>query len=348
MTAGRTRRRRAVLVLAAVGALLVGCAQTGGTGGFTGGSAPGASDPGPNPVLIGLVTKTDANPYFVRLREATVAAGDRWHGVRILPRAGRFDGDNAGQVAAVDELVGAGVRGILITPSSSTDIVPALERARARGVMVIALDTDTDPPDAVDVTYATEGFAAGWKQGLYLRAALAGAPPRVALLDGTPGSAVSTQRHQGFLRGFGLTEGAPEIVAAVPTNADRETARQAMTAILDQHPDLDAVYTINEPVAQGAADALAARGATGRVKLASIDGSCPGVLAVRDGRYVATVMQFPTAMADRGVDAVMNFVTQGRLPEPGEQPTGSQAIAAASQPSAPAQDPDWGLTHCWG
>ena len=104
---------------------------------------------------IGLVTKTDTNPYFVKLRESAKAEATK-QGASLIALAGKFDGDNEGQVAAIENLVQEGVKGILITPSNSTGILGALKQAKDKGVLVIALDTETDPKTAVDAFLAEE------------------------------------------------------------------------------------------------------------------------------------------------------------------------------------------------
>lgn len=315
---------------------------------MTGGSGRGPDEVGATPVRIGVVTKTDTNPYFIRIREAAIATANQWRGAEVIARAGRFDGDNQGQVDAVEELVRAGVRGVLITPNNSTGIVDVLQRARARGITVIALDTETSPVDAVDATFETDNVRAGELEGVYLKASLGGASPKIVMLNGSPGSAVDIQRQEGFHKGFGLPPGAPQIVASVATGADATRAQQAMTAMLEQHPDINAVYTINEPVAEGALRALVARGMTEKVKLATIDGSCPGVLSVRANRYVATVMQFPTVMAQNGVNAVMEFATRGVRPPAGIHNTGAEVVANEPADAVPVHDTGWGLQKCWG
>jgi fructose transport system substrate-binding protein len=335
--------RRCAAAVACV--LAAGCGYNGGTGGMTG-SGAGPDDVGAPETVIGLVTKTDDNPYFIRIRDAAIAEAGRWRGAKVTALAGRYDGDTAGQVAAVEQLLAAHVKGILITPSSSTGIVDVLRTARSRGVLVIVLDTETTPADVADATFATENITAGEQQGAYLRAALGGAPAKVVMLDGSPGSTVDSQRHAGFLRGF--APGPGELLATAATNGDPATAQRAMSQLLDQHPDLDAAYTVDEPAAEGAHQALLARGVAGRVKLATIDGSCPGVLSVRSGRYVADVMQFPTAMATEGVDAVMTFVTTQQRPAVGTHDTGSQVVANQSSPGLTTRDPTWGLRNCWG
>src|SRR5437868_9081419 len=87
-------------------------------------------------IKVGLITKTDSNPFFVKMREGAQKQAKAL-GVQLLTAAGKFDGDNAGQVTAIENMVTAGVKGILITPSSTSAIVPAIEKARKKGVMVI-------------------------------------------------------------------------------------------------------------------------------------------------------------------------------------------------------------------
>ena len=122
-------------------------------------------------ITIGLVTKTEVNPYFVKLRQAATAEAEK-QGAKLIARFGKFDGDNEGQVAAVEDLLSAGVKGILITPNNSTGMLRVIKKARDKGILVIALDTATDPADAVDATLATDNFAAGVLQGQYARKAL--------------------------------------------------------------------------------------------------------------------------------------------------------------------------------
>src|ERR1700712_1369587 len=111
-------------------------------------------------IKIGLVTKTDSNPFFAKMKEGAQAKGKEL-GVEVQAFAGKFDGDNDGQVAAVENLISAGVAGILITPSDTKAIVPTIEQARKAGILVIALDTPLDPIDAADSTFATDNFKAG-------------------------------------------------------------------------------------------------------------------------------------------------------------------------------------------
>ena len=243
-------------------------------------TACGGSDS--DSVKVGLITKTDSNPYFVKMREAAQAQADK-DGAELIALAGAFDGDNEGQVAAIENMVGQGVKGILITPNSSTGVLDAIKKARDAGVIVIALDTATDPEDAVDATFATDNKAAGVSQGKWVKAALGNAAPQVVMLDGTPGGTVDTFRHDGFLEGFGITNDSPEIVGKENTNGDQTKAQTAMENMLQRAPGINALYTINEPAAAGAYQAIQSADRAAQITIGSIDGSCTGRRG-REGR----------------------------------------------------------------
>lgn len=333
----RCSRQGAALLLA--GTLLLGAAACGGSQDSTGGN-------GTRKVTIGLVTKTETNPFFVTLRKAAEEAAKKLD-AELIALSGKFDGDNEGQVAAVESLIARDVQGILITPSNTTGILGAIEQARRQGILVIALDTATDPQDAADATYATDNFKAGRLQGAYVRAVLADRAPKLFMLDGTEGSTVSQQRHDGFLSGYGIMDDSPAIRGRAITNGDRNRAQTAMENLLQRTTDVNSVYTVNEPVADGAYTALAARGLTGQVTVGSIDGGCDGVRDVRSGKYAATVMQFPVRMADLGVAAVTDFARNGKKPS-GFTDTGTELITDKPVPGLASRNTEWGLQHCWG
>ncbi|WP_017583179.1 sugar ABC transporter substrate-binding protein [Nocardiopsis valliformis] len=318
---------------------------------------------GDGSVLVGLITKTETNPFFVKMKEGAQEAASE-HGVTLQSFAGDYDGDNATQVQAVENLIASGADGILITPNDSAAIVPVLEQAAAAGIMVIALDTPTEPADAVDATFATDNFLAGeligeWAQK---RFEAEGVEPRVAMLDLNPNQiAVDVARNQGFLQGLGVDiadenqigdEDDPRIVGHDVTDGAEEGGRTAMENLLQRDPDLNLVYTINEPAAAGAHEALKAAGKADDVVIVSVDGGCPGVENVESGVIGATAMQFPLKMASMGVDAVVEFAESGQTPDPDTGldfvDTGVELITDEDIEGLESQDSAWGLENCWG
>src|SRR5688572_18446071 len=194
--------KRAVVVAAAL-ALGVGAVACGDD---SGGSASSGSSGDGDDVKVGLITKTETNPFFVKMKEGANSAAEA-AGASVQSFAGKKDGDNESQVAAVESLISAGAKGLMITPSDSKAIVPSLDKARQAGLLVIALDTQTEPADAADITYATDNYAAGlaigkWAKGTFEQD---GKQAKIAMLDLNPdGVSVDVQRDQGFLEGFGI------------------------------------------------------------------------------------------------------------------------------------------------
>ena len=304
---------------------------------------------------IGLITKTETNPFFVKMKEGAQAAAAT-HGLRLLSGAGKNDGDNAAQVTAMENMVAAGARVILITVSDAKAIVPAIEKARAKGVLVIALDSPTDPLDATDALFATDNYRAGTLIGQYARAALGEKPARIATLDLLPGHPVGAQRHNGFLAGFGLpapdrssnTLGRPpEVVCMADSYGDQTRGQTAMENCLQKNPDINVVYTINEPTAAGAHKALTAAGKARDVIVVSVDGGCQGVRDVGAGAIAATAQQYPLKMAELGVAAGAAFLKSGARPS-GYTDTGVALIAAKPVAGIDSKDVATGLELCFG
>jgi len=276
--------------------------------------------------------------------------------MKLMSGAGAKDGDNEGQVTALENMVNAGAKGILITPSDTKAIVPSLKKARDAGVLVIALDTATDPLTATDALFATNNFNAGLLIGKWAKAAMAGKTPKIATLDLQPGITVGAQRHNGFLTGFGLAKSdenttdlatAPEVVCSQDTHGDQTEGQTAMENCLSKNPDINLVYTINEPAAFGAYTAIKNAGKDKDITIVSVDGGCKGVGGVVSGQIAATSQQYPLVMASKGVEAVSNFVKTGQKPS-GYTDTGVTLITDKAQAGVDSKDSAYGTANCWG
>ncbi len=305
--------------------------------------------------IVGLITKTETNPFFVKMREGAKAKADEL-GLELMTAAGSFDGDNEAQVTAIENMVGAGAKGILLVPSDSSAIVPSVQRARDQGVIVIALDTPLAPQDTSDALFATDNFKAGQFIGEYAKAVMGDATPVVATLDLNPGITVGTLRHNGFMAGYGLAEvdadapdqvNSPEVVCSQDTQGDQTKGQTAMENCLTANPDINLVYTINEPAAFGAATAIRNAGLSDQITVVSVDGGCAGVRGVQDGQIAATSQQYPLKMAALGVEAVAQYVKTGEAPS-GYTDTGVTLITDNPVDSVDSEDTAFGLENCWG
>jgi len=344
--------------------LLAACGSSSGSGTTAttapasgGAAATTAPASGGAQITIGLITKTETNPFFVKMKEGAQAKADEL-GVKLMTGAGAKDGDNEGQVTALENMVNAGAKGILITPSDTKAIVPSIQKARDKGVLVIALDTATDPQTAVDALFATNNFNAGLLIGQWAVKAMGTKKPIIATLDLAPGITVGAQRHNGFLQGYGLVKNvdpnssdlakAPEVVCSQDTHGDQAEGQTAMENCLSANPDINLVYTINEPAAFGAYQAIKAAGKEKDITIVSVDGGCQGVQGVVDGQIAATSQQYPLKMASMGVEALVSYAKDNTKKASGYTDTGVTLITDKAQAGVDSKDSKYGLDNCWG
>jgi fructose transport system substrate-binding protein len=326
-----------------------------GAAALTSGSAVAQDKP-----IVGLITKTETNPFFVKMREGAQAKAEEL-GVELMACAGKFDGDNDGQVACIENQISAGAKGFAIVPSDSKAIVPTIQKARDAGLTVIVLDTPLDPMDAADATFATDNRKAGFLIGQWAKGTLgdAAADASIVMLDlATNQPTVDFLRDQGFMEGFGIDVKDPNrygdeddarICTHEMTQGDQAQGRTAMENALQKCPDVDVVYTINEPAAAGAWEALKAVGKDdGSVLIVSIDGGCPGVKNVEAGVIGATSQQYPHLMASMALDAIASGTLPEIDPAAGFLDTGAQLITAKPVEGVPSISLEEGLKLCWG
>ena len=301
--------------------------------------------------VVGLITKTETNPFFVKMKEGAQAEAKKL-GAKLLSAAGKTDGDTAGQITAIENMVAAGARTILIT-SSGDAIVPTIKKVRAQGVQIIALDS---PVPEADALFATDNYKAGVLIGQYAKAALAGKKPVIATLDLFPGHPVGAQRHNGFLQGFGLQSldgksnelaKPAEVACMADSYGDAAKGQTGMENCLQKNPNINLVYTINEPAAAGAYKALKAAGKEKDVVIVSVDGGCQGIKDVGAGVIAATSQQYPLKMAAMGVAAGVQYAKDGKR-QAGYTDTGVTLIAGKAVAGVQSTDVKTGLDLCWG
>ncbi|RXZ51543.1 substrate-binding domain-containing protein [Agromyces binzhouensis] len=337
-----------------------GCASSGGSG-------QGAS--GDETISVSLITKTDTNPFFVAMQQGAEDIADEL-GVELTLAAGSEDGDEDSQIQAIENAISRGDAGILITPNGPA-VEDALVKARDAGLYVIALDTPPSDPESVDITFATDNYLAGQEIGTWAAAKLDGEKATIAMIDLFDDKVVSVDvaRDQGFLDGMGIdladetkngdeestgtySGGDYEIVGNEASQGAEDGGRTAAETLLSQNPDINVVYTINEPAAYGAYEAFKAAGSTDGLIVVSVDGGCAGVDAVTEGIIGATSQQYPLKMAELGVKAVYDLVTTGETPEVSEgldfYNTGVALVTDDPQDGVESIDTAEATEICWG
>jgi len=314
-------------------------------------------------VDIELVVKENINPFWVWMIDGATARAEEL-GASLHACWGVNDPDPEGQTVCIENAISRGATTILIAPANA-GVTPAVELARENGLMVIALDTATDPADAVDVTFATDNYEAGVLIGQWASAKMGdtAADAVIGMINIDPSMpVVGVKRNQGFLEGFGIDNNDPttyldetdeRIVGQEYSHGNQEGGVTAMELLLQANPDINVVYTLNEPTAAGAMQALEAGGkTTDEILMVSVDGGCAGVTDVQNGIIDATSMQFPSSMASLGVEAAIRYAQDGTIPELSEGldifNTGVQLITDDPQEGVPSITSAEGLEICWG
>jgi len=363
-TTSRAARLRPLVLIAGLAVVFTACTSSPGASSAASAAASGGSAAG---IGVTLITKTSTNPFFVAMAKGAKESADAL-GMTLTTAAGTEDGDTATQITAIENAISKGDKGILITPSGP-DVNAAITKAREAGLLVIALDTPPDPAETVDITFATDNFLAGQLIGQWAAAQLDGGAATIALLDLFDDKVVSVdyERDQGFLTGMGIdtvdpkkngdeaatgaySGGTYEIACNLATKGAEDGGQTAMENCLSKNPDINVVYTINEPAANGANKALQAAGKTAII--VSVDGGCAGVKLVKDGVIGATSQQYPLKMASLGVQAIADLVADGTKPAVSEGldffNTGVALVTDKPATGVESITSDAATAICWG
>jgi fructose transport system substrate-binding protein len=366
----RTSRREVVAAVALLGGSLAlaacGSSSSGGSGGTAGGGGGGGT------VGVSLILKTLTNPYFVSMEKDAKAEAAK-DGVNLTVAAGKQDGDTQTQIKEIDNAISRGDKGILIL-SNGDAVNTEIKKARDAGLTVIALDTPPTPASVVDATFATDNEQAGKLIGQYAAAKLAGQKAVIAMLDVFNNQVISVdiQRDHGFLEGMGIDPGSKtqngkeaktghytagkggdyQIVCHQPSQGQIAGGKTGMENCLSANPNINVVYTINEPTADGALQALTTAGKTNAI-VVTVDGSCKYVKGlVKDGKIAADSAQYPGKMAVLGVQAIASLGKGGTKPSmPAGKDfidTGTALVTGSPVDGVTSQTPDQGAQACWG
>ncbi|TWP35423.1 sugar ABC transporter substrate-binding protein [Leekyejoonella antrihumi] len=375
------RRARGAVCLASAGVMAATLAACGGSGsssasstasGASGASAASSSGgSGAGKIKVALILKEFTNPYWISM-EKTAKQEAAKKGVTLHVTAGNSDDDTTSQITQIEQAVAAGDKGIIIALNGDA-VNKALTQAKAAGLVVVAVDTPPIPGNIADVTYATDNTAAGVLDGKWAAAKLNGKSADIAMLDDLANQVITVDvdRDHGFLNGMGIPVGNPnvngkeptsgkytggkggtyKIACQLPTNGATTGGQTAMETCLSKDSNINLVYAINEPAAEGAAHALKSAGKTG-VTVVAIDGGCSNLPFVKSGEIGATAGQFPGKMALEGVDAIAQFAKTGKKPtnQAGKDyfNTGTKLYTDSPQSGVPSITTAAASKVCWG
>jgi len=242
---------------------------------------------------IGISVASLGNPFFVALvKGATDKAKSINPNVEVTTVG--FDYDLNKQFTHIDNFIAAGVDLILLDPGDLNAIEPAIKRAHAAGIIVVAVDSAAKGADA---TVTTNNVQAGEIACQFIVDKLSG-NGKVIIQNGPQVASVVDR-----------VIGCKSVLAKAP-------GIELLLGLLTRFDQVDAIFTINDPQALGTELAAKQLGRN-KIIIASVDGAPDIEEALkRSGPQLiqASASQDPYLMAQMGIDIGVKLLN-GEKPE---------------------------------
>ena len=244
---------------------------------------------------VGVTMGSLGNPYFVALTKGITDAANAGGGhVRVIAVSADYDLNK--QFTQIDNFIAAGVNLIVLNAVDPNAILPAIKRAQAAGIVVVAADVSASGADA---TVETDNTAAGNMSCAYLGQKLGG-KGNVVIENGPQVSAV-IDRVKGCKAALASSPGIRILSSDQDGKGSRDGALSVMQGYLIRYPDLNGLFAINDPQAIGS-ELAAKQQHRDNIVITSVDGAPDIVSALKsNGLIVASASQDPYGMGQLAV-----------------------------------------------
>ena len=260
-------------------------------------------------IKLGVITKFPVG-FYTTLQDGAKKFDAQTPGAQVVFAQGKSATDDAGEIAAIQDMVTSGVKGIAIAPTSPA-VVPALKAAEKAGVKVVLIDNDIPSWKGKASVVATNNYNGGVLAGKYIAARLK-AGDKLGILAGVPGVPSLDDRVNGMLAGLGSMKSKLKIVGQLETDCDQTKGFSQAQTILTANPDLKAMYSACGRPAVGADQSLNdAHVSPGSFVMVGFDAQPDEVAQIVKGRENASVAQFPFNIGYLGAKTLW-AVVQGK------------------------------------
>lgn len=266
-----------IMVSAMIAASLVsGCSST----------KPGATTSKPKGKLIGISFQHMNNPFFVDLAEGARKVVEA-HGDTLVVLDAQSN--SLKQKNDISDLIMQKPAAIMINPVNWEGIKGTLVEAKRAGIPIIIVDAPVRDQSLVTCTIASDNVKAGELVAEELAKNVR--PAKIVMLKLSINKAC-IDRVDGFMK---VLKKYPDmkVIDEQECKGTIESARPVMQDLIGRHPDVNAVFSINDPAALGCISALESAGKLKNVKIVAVDGSKEAINAIKQGKMLATSAQFP-------------------------------------------------------
>ncbi len=254
------------------------------------------------PVTIGVSLPQDDNPFYIAMLKGIRARAQElgWQVASVSSNE-----DKLRQINGVQDLLARGVKGVLISPIDAVGVNAAYDAAAQAKIPIISIARGSASPNqtlhvAMDEKQIGRDIASWTAQRI-------GGKGKVAMISGPPGAPTFRNLNEGYLEVMAKYPSI-SVVARNEGALTRERGLKVAEDALVAHPDLAAIYTANDDVALGAAQAVAASGRVGKTIVTGMNGVPPALKAVKDGNVGMTVELNPVLWGRLGVDVLAAYL----------------------------------------
>ncbi len=259
-------------------------------------------------LTIGVSLLTRTHPFYQDLEAGLKEAADA-SGYKLLVTAGEFD--VAKQKDQIQDFIVRKVSAIIVSPCDSKSIGTAIKAANDAGIPVFTADIACLAEGVKIICHVASDNIAGGRLAAQAVAQALNGTGKVAIIDHPEVESV-IQRVKGFEDEIAKTPGLT-IVSKLSGQGRKDQAFRTAEDMLQAHPDLDAIFGINDDSALGALAAVEKAGKTGRIKIIGFDAVPEARAAIKEGKIYADVIQQPKEIGKKTIEAVRTYVSGGQV-----------------------------------
>lgn len=254
-----------------------------------------------NAKKFGVSFMTLNNPFFDVINDS-IRARVEANGDIIITRDPALDSNR--QIEQIREMIDANVDAIFVSPVDYDKIIPVIEEAREKGIIIIFVDTEVYDEEIADGIVVSDNYAAGRICAEYLMNQKSEA--KILILEHNRAKSAN-DRVEGFMD---AVEGQPnfEIVARKSAEGQLEIAMPITSNLISNGVEFDTVFAINDLCALGAMAALEDRGKLSEVSVLGVDGEPESKAMIKENLMMATAAQYPSQIGDYAVDQLYRII----------------------------------------
>ncbi len=260
-------------------------------------------------IKIGVVLKSLTNQYWQGI-ESGVKAGAAKYNVEVTVQAASSESSATQQLTIAQTLFGKGFSAFILSPESTSNLVPAVKQMQDAGLPIINTD---DARIAATVYVGPSHELDGSQAADYIAEHLPNGG-KVAQIEGQAGSSAAILRIKGYKEGIAKHPNL-DLVASVPGNWDGAQSYNATQNLLQKYPDLEAIYADNDTMAVGAAKAVSDAGQAGKIIIVGTDGIPAAMDAIQKGTMAATITPLPYYQGFWSVEAAVRLLSGQKVPD---------------------------------